>query len=89
MDKEANKQQNSEDIEFAESDSRKKDALFNAGRNDSDYDGGHPEDVVAKDRKLKENQQEQSTSDSFNSGGNDSDYDGGHPGDAKLKKKGK
>lgn len=55
---------------------------FNAGGNDSDYDGGHPGGY----------EEEQSDADaegsgSFNEGGNDSDYDGGHPGEKFPSKK--
>lgn len=56
---------------------------FNAGSNDSDYDGGHPEGGPSKSGERNESSEQQERQDSngkpFNSGGNDSDYDGGHP----------
>lgn len=56
---------------------------FNAGGNDSDYDGGHPKDGSPKSKErtdaTEQQRQEDSNGKSFNSGGNDSDYDGGHP----------
>ncbi|MFC4713286.1 hypothetical protein [Planococcus dechangensis] len=59
---------------------------FNSGDNDSDYDGGHPQDAFSTSEdeaksgnsKKKKDMKEKS----FNEGGNDSDYDGGHPKDA-------
>lgn len=89
MGKEENNQQNSEELESASVNSSKKDTQFNAGGNDSDYDGGHPGDASAKKHKPIEKQQEHSTSNSYNSGENGSDYDGGHPEDANSKNKGK
>lgn len=89
MGEEEKKQQNFENSEFGESVSSKKHQQFNAGKNDSDYDGGHPDDALTKKHKPNEKQQEHSTSNSYNSGKNDSDYDGGHPEDANRKNKGK
>ncbi len=83
MDKEEKKQQTSENNQDAGKDSAENSTSFNAGENNSDYDGGHPEDTLAPENTNMEKQQEQSTNESFNAGGNDSDYDGGHPEDAK------
>lgn len=74
MDKEQKEQRTSVDL-----DSSKSKKQYNAGENDSDYDGGHPEDALTEE--PKEKQQEHSANDSYNAGGNDSDYDGGHPKD--------
>lgn len=87
MDKEQKKQWTSENTEFTDPNSVEEKKSFNAGGNDSDYDGGHPEDALSK--KQKEKQQKQQTSDSYNAGGNDSDYDGGHPEDVKPGSKGR
>ncbi|MDQ0428046.1 hypothetical protein QOZ98_000872 [Planomicrobium stackebrandtii] len=89
MGKEENEQQNSEKLKSASANSSNKETHFNVGGNDSDYDGGHPEDASVQNRKPDEMQQEDSTNDSYNSGGNDSDYDGGHPEDVHPKNKGK
>ncbi|MGI2327960.1 hypothetical protein [Planococcus sp. YIM B11945] len=67
---------------------------FNAGGNDSDYDGGHPNDVSSQsDGRINSseerlNQEEESRDPGFNAGGNDSDYDGGHPEDVFPESKG-
>ena len=73
-------------------DSEKEETRFNAGGNDSDYDGGHPGDASTQSEgrirseeeqaRDKKDQEKNKQSNSFNSGGNDSDYDGGHPKDA-------
>lgn len=88
MDKEQKKQQRtSENTEFTDPNSIEEKKSFNAGGNDSDYDGGHPEDALSKGQKEK--QQKQQTGDSYNAGGNDSDYDGGHPEDVKPDSEGR
>ena len=87
MDKKQKKLWTSENTEFTDPNSVEEKKSFNAGGNDSDYDGGHPEDALSK--KQKEKQQKQQTSDSYNAGGNDSDYDGGHPEDVKPGSKGR
>lgn len=71
---------------------------FNTGGNDSDYDGGHPQDVSPQsDSQINSseerlNREEESRSEdaanAFNAGGNDSDYDGGHPEDVSSESKG-
>lgn len=86
MDKEQKKQQTSEDSKVTDQDSNESANQFNAGGNDSDYDGGHPEDALNEEQKKE--QQEYKTGTSYNSGGNDSDYDGGHPGDVEPESKG-
>ena len=45
MDKEQKKQQTSEDNKITDQDSSESTNQFNAGGNDSDYDGGHPGDA--------------------------------------------
>lgn len=45
MDKEQKKQQTSENTKLTDPDLRESKEEFNTGGNDSDYDGGHPEDV--------------------------------------------
>ena len=59
---------------------------FNSGNNESDFDGGQPQDAfsTSENQVDSENQKKQKDKKekSFNEGGNDSDYDGGHPGDA-------
>lgn len=84
-----NKQQNSLESEPASTNSKHNDRQFNAGGNESDYDGGHPGDASAQKNQPTKSQQEHSTGNSYNSGGNDSDYDGGHPKDANSKNKSK
>jgi len=83
MEKEGNQNLNRE--------ANEKENEFNAGGNNSDYDGGHPSDVSPQsDSQINSteerlNREEESRSEdaanSFNAGGNDSDYDGGHPDD--------
>lgn len=90
MGKEENHKGNYED------DASKKE--FNAGGNDSDYDGGHPQDVSpqsdsqinSNEERLNREEEERSgdAATAFNAGGNDSDYDGGHPDDVSPKSKG-
>ncbi|WP_223640439.1 hypothetical protein [Planococcus sp. 4-30] len=87
MDKEQKKQRTSKNTESTGQNSVEEKKNFNAGGNDSDYDGGHPEDALSKQQKEK--QQKQQTGDSYNAGGNDSDYDGGHPEDVKPDSKGR
>lgn len=58
---------------------------FNAGNNDSDYDGGHPGESFSQDEERSS--EENAEDGSFNAGQNDSDYDGGHPGDSSPAKK--
>lgn len=89
MDKEQKKKQisDSEGNKVINQDSNESTNQFNAGGNDSDYDGGHPEDVLNEEQKKE--QQEYKTGKSYNSGGNDSDYDGGHPGDVETESKGR
>ena len=58
---------------------------FNSGKNDSDYDGGHPGDGFSEE--AEQGSEKSEGNGSFNAGNNDSDYDGGHPGDSSLKKK--
>ena len=87
MDKEK-KPQTSNHSQDPDKDSVESGTSFNAGGNNSDYDGGHPEDALAQEHKNNEKQQEHSTDESFNAGGNDSDYDGGHPEDAKPESEG-
>lgn len=58
---------------------------FNAGGNDSDYDGGHPGGFTVQDDGQSDAADEGGGS--FNEGGNDSDYDGGHPGEKFPSKK--
>lgn len=89
MEKEQKKQWTSENVESTDPDSREAKKRFNAGGNDSDYDGGHPGDAVAKKHKPNEKLREHSTGNSYNSGGNDSDYDGGHPEDVKPESEGR
>lgn len=71
---------------------------FNAGGNDSDYDGGHPKDSHPESEGRVDNGAEYARrqhgkdeidTSSFNEGGNDSDYDGGHPEDSTTNSKGK
>lgn len=73
---------------------------FNAGGNDSDYDGGQPKDVYPESEgridsgeenvnKRKENAPQSEEKPSFNAGGNDSDYDGGHPKDVNSESEGR
>ena len=88
-----------ENIEQTAADPNQSPTEFNAGGNDSDYDGGHPKDVFPESRGRIESPEEQqnqdqenpdeSNSESFNSGGNDSDYDGGHPKDVFPESKGR
>ncbi|ANU09842.1 hypothetical protein A1A1_05067 [Planococcus antarcticus DSM 14505] len=85
MDKEEKKQWTSENYKYTGTDSEKVETQSNTGKNDSDYDGGHPSDTSNEEHKFKENEQEHSASDSYNSGKNDSDYDGGHPADVNPK----
>lgn len=69
---------------------------FNAGGNDSDYDGGHPADRSSEnagsissnsERKSRESEDKaKSKGKSFNRGGNESDFDGGHPEDSRQDK---
>jgi hypothetical protein len=73
--------------EFTDTTSLEEKKNFNTGGNDSDYDGGHPEDALS--REQKEKQQKHQTDDSYNAGGNDSDYDGGHPEDVKPDSEGR
>ena len=87
MDKEQKKHQTSGDSEFTDPNSVGEKKSFNAGENDSDYDGGHPEDALSKEQKEK--QQKRQTGDSYNAGGNDSDYDGGHPENIKSDSEGR
>ncbi|TWT16049.1 hypothetical protein [Planomicrobium sp. CPCC 101079] len=92
MGKEENRKTDQEELESM----NKKD--FNAGGNDSDYDGGHPQDVSPQSgnqinsSEERLNREEASRSEdaanSFNAGGNDSDYDGGHPDDVSSDSKG-
>ncbi|PSL34364.1 hypothetical protein B0H99_10991 [Planomicrobium soli] len=83
-------------MELEEEKSNKKD--FNAGGNDSDYDGGHPQDgsphsdsqINSSEERLNREEEDRSedAANSFNAGGNDSDYDGGHPNDVSPDSKG-
>ncbi len=82
MANEQNQRNDPENLEQKESSQ----SAFNAGGNDSDYDGGQPKDtspgsegrVDADSTEAEEKENKKS----FNSGGNDSDYDGGQPQDA-------
>ena len=86
---EANSSKDPKKIGKTDSGSKEK-TEFNAGGNDSDYDGGHPRDVSSdssgrihsgeEGMNRKEGADEESGN-AFNAGGNDSDYDGGHPKD--------
>lgn len=86
MDKE--RKQHSETLNGAALDSSKAKTQFNSGGNESDYDGGHPEESSVQADENKQSQKNSPASNSYNSGGNDSDYDGGHPEDAKSENEG-
>ncbi|WP_033542404.1 hypothetical protein [Planococcus sp. CAU13] len=71
---------------------------FNAGGNDSDYDGGHPKDSQpdsdgridnGEEYARRQHGKDEIDTSSFNAGGNDSDYDGGHPADSSSNSEGK
>lgn len=82
MGKEQNQREGPENQTNSDTDEKK----FNAGGNNSDYDGGQPQDGIQGsegrvDEKQATEKKEQQKKE-FNAGGNDSDYDGGHPKDA-------
>lgn len=77
-----NKERN-EEVEKKEKKQQK--LRFNAGGNDSDYDGGHPGGFSVEDEERSAAEDEGGGS--FNAGGNDSDFDGGHPGEKFPSKK--
>lgn len=87
MDKEKEKQLTSGNAKVTNQESRDVNTQFNAGGNDSDYDGGHPDDALNEEQKKE--QQEYRAGKSYNSGGNDSDYDGGHPEDTEPESEGR
>lgn len=71
------------------------DKKFNAGDNDSDYDGGHAGDTQSESGDHTKNGEsyarrqhgkDEIGDKSFNEGDNDSDYDGGHPKDGTHQK---
>lgn len=92
MEKEENRKTDQEELES------KNEKDFNAGANDSDYDGGHPQDaspqsdsqINSSEERLnrEEASRSEDAANSFNAGGNDSDYDGGHPDDVSPSSKG-
>lgn len=77
--------ENERNEEIDEAVEKHKKTRFNAGGNDSDYDGGHPGGFNADDEEQSGSGDEGGGS--FNAGGNDSDFDGGHPGEKFPSKK--